>query len=311
MTVFLAAAAAAIAPAADFRKSEVCVVYFEPRFEVVSLSGPSTSSVVTFATPPRGRNGIVYGEGWVAYGCEREGVWVWSRGSASSLIRESGAVVGRLEARVVVRAPGGELIGARSSGSRAGSPSLGQLRYLVSESNETIWSWYELGTGIVLEGGGRHSILGTGAASLYRVERLGPGRFFAVARFGGQVQVWLVGGSTARRLWMSAPDRGDAFVDRAGNIVVLRYVESGLGVETAVSRISAEGKARRIALLRGEFVGVDLDTSNRYLWAVRLDRSHGGNPLVRVELGTGHTTAIRDWVDTAFVFRDEGGWIFE
>lgn len=311
MSTLLAAAALAVAAPIGASRSEVCLVYFEPRIEVVALSGAGASSVVGFDTPPRGRDGIVFGEGLVGFGSESDGAWVWTKGSDPVVIQENGSVVGRRGSRVVVRARGGEVIEASASGARAGSPGLGVLRYIDSGPDGAAWSWFELGTGIVIEGGGGHAVLRTGSANLYRVNRLGPSRFFAVARSHGQVQVWLVDDLAARRLWMSAPDRGDAFVDGGGNIVVLRYIESGKGVATAVSRVSRDGKATRIALLPGEFIGVDLDASDRYLWAVRLDRSHGGNPMVRVHLETGHTSMLREWVDVAFVLRDEGGWIFE
>ncbi len=311
MSAWLAALAFSVAGPIGGGRSEVCVVYFEPRIELVALSGASISTVVAFDTPPRGRDGIVFGEGRVAFGSERDGAWVWTKGSDPVLNQENGSVVGLRGSRVVVRARGGEVIEAGASGARAGSPGLSILRYVDSGPDGAVWSWFELGTGIVVEGGGGHAKLNTGSASLYRVNRLGPNRFFAVARWDGQVQVWLVEGSTARRLWMSAPSRGDAFVDRDGNVVVLRYIESGKGVATAVSRLSRDGNATRIALLPGEFVGVDLDARNRYLWAVRSDRSHGGNPMVQVDLATGRASLVRDWVDVAFLLRHEGGWIFE
>lgn len=311
MSSLLAAAALAVAAPIGASRSEVCIVYFEPRIEVVALSGVGTASVVAFDTPPRSRDGVVFGDGLVGFGSEHDGAWLWTKGSDPVLIQENGSVVGQRGSMVVVRARGGEVIEASASGSRAGSPGLGVLRYVDSGADGTTWSWFELGTGIVIEGGGGHAILRTGSANLYRVNRLGPSRFFAVARFQGQVQVWLVEGLATRRLWMSAPDRGDAYVDSGGNTVVLRYIESGKGVATAVSRVSHDGKATRIALLPGEFIGVDLDASDRYLCAVRLDRSHGGNPMVRVDLTTGRTTTLRNWVDVAFVLRDEGGWIFE
>jgi hypothetical protein len=172
-------------------------------------------------------------------------------------------------------------------------------------------TWFSLETAVVVERGDGHAILRTGSAELRRVNRLGPGRYFAVARYGGEVQAWLVEGLAARRVWLSAPDRGDAFVDGSGNIVVLRYIESKKGVATAVSRLSRDGKATRIALLPGEFTGVDLDASDRYLWAVRFDSSHGGNPLVRVDLKTGDTAVLREWVDVAFLLLHEGGWILD
>lgn len=290
----------------------MALFYYQTKVEVIQRQGAAVSSLGVHAVDPRNLGGIVFDSSRIAFGTAAGEVCVVSQGSGIETLATPGDVVGFSGSTVLVRPLGGDTVAAEvGQGPRYFAATDSRLMYTAADSS-TVYSWYQVGRNILLAESmpdGKELFLTVGFGDLYRVDRIGGGKFVFGSRFGGELSVWLLDEGRVRRLWASAPDHADMFVDAGGRIIVHRYLSRNGVTFTTVSRLYLDGRTVRLGLLNGEYRGVDLSADGSILWALRVVTGRYGEPLVHVDVASAKATVVRNDVDVAVLLRNEGGWL--